>query len=134
VTQYLCDKDGKLEFAITSDQGVSTLRRWNGTAWLKCPVDLDTVEIVGAGNRAGDLVVVGPRREGNSSALRLSDATTGQLGTVLLEDAECDFDGWLYRDPKTREVVGACYQRNGPRVTCFDEGADRRAAPAGATK
>jgi dipeptidyl aminopeptidase/acylaminoacyl peptidase len=67
------------------------------------------------------VVVVGPRQDGKPRALQLLDATTGTLGEVLLQDQAYDFDGWLYRNPATQDIMGAVFERNGPRVAWFND-------------
>jgi len=46
------------------------------------PVDLESISVVEAGEKPGQLVVVGPRQEGKPRALQFQDAVTGQLGEV----------------------------------------------------
>lgn len=121
VTGYLADRDGRLAFGITTKDGRPALQRLSGTEWIKCPVDLDQIDVVGCGDQPDQLVVVGPRQEGKPRALQLMDATTGHLGEVLLQDKEYDFDGWLYRSPMTNEILGGGFERNGPRVFWFNE-------------
>lgn len=119
VISYFCDKDGALAFAITSKDGFLKLYWLNGDKWVRSPVDLDTTEIETVGNRPGELVVSPPATDGKPSPLQFMDATTGKLGAVLLQDPAYEFDGWLYRDPNTHEIIGAAYQRNGPAVKWF---------------
>jgi hypothetical protein len=78
------------------------------------PVDLEHIEVVSCGDQPGQVVVVGPRQEGKPRALQLMEAATGQLGAVLLQDQAYDFDGWLYRNPATQDIMGAVFERNGP--------------------
>ncbi len=120
-TKYLTDRDGNLAYALTAKEGILAMHRLEGDKWLKCPVDLDEIDIVGAGDQPGQVVVIGPRQDGKPRALQLMDAATGQLGQVLLQDKAYDFSGWLYRAPVTRDILGAVYERNGPRVSWFTE-------------
>ncbi len=125
---YYADKDGRLEFAVTSQDGRQELDHLAAGHWEKCPVDLERVDIIGCGEQPGQLVVRGPRQEGRPRALQFMNGITGELGEVLVQDDAYDFfghgigDGWLYRDPGTRQIVGAVYERNGPRVIWFTEG------------
>jgi acetyl esterase/lipase len=119
---YMADKEGELAFAITQENGVFTLHRWTGTTWEKCPIDLEAYDIVGTGNKPGELVVLSQREGGKPRALQFMDAATGELGETLIQDPNYDFNGWLYRDPGTRDIVGAVYERNGPHVVWFNEG------------
>jgi len=117
---FLSDKEGRLSFGyIATRDGVYHLHRLDGDHWASCPVDLDQIDIVGAGSKSGELAVVGPRGTGQPRPLQFMDGATGQLGEVLIEDKEYDFNGYLYRDPGTRAIVGAVYERNGPKVVWF---------------
>jgi dipeptidyl aminopeptidase/acylaminoacyl peptidase len=118
---YMADRDGKLAFAFTSDDGKLAMHQLVNRQWVKCPVDLEHIDVVGRGDQPGQVVVVGPEQVGKPRALQLMDAATGQLGEVLLQDQAYDFDGWLYYSPGTHDIQGAVFQRNGPRVVWFTE-------------
>ena len=118
---FMADKEGRLEFGFTALDGVSSMHHLVGDHWEKCPVDLEEIDVLGCGNQPGQLVVVGPRQDGKPRALQFMDGATGQLGEVLLQDNAYDFDGWLYRDPVSHDIVGAMYERNGPKTVWFDE-------------
>lgn len=119
-TGYFADQLGELDFGITMVNGVKTLHHLtNGEVWQKCPVNLDLIEIVGPGTRNGELAVVGPRDTGKPRPLQFVDAVTGQLGEVLVGDNEYDFNGTLYRDPGSNAIVGAFYNRAGPKTIWF---------------
>jgi len=120
VTSYFPDQQGQLDFAVTMAKGVSTLHHLNGETWQNCPVDLELVSIVGAGPKSGDLAVVGPRNTGKPRPLQLMNGVNGQFGETLIEDKEYDFNGYLYRDPASNVIVGAVYNRAGPRTVWFD--------------
>jgi acetyl esterase/lipase len=120
-TGYLADREGNLAYAFTAKDGTLGMFRLDGENWVKCPVDLEEIDIVGPGDLPGQVVVVGPRQNDKPRALQLMDAASGQLGDVLLQDKAYDFSGWLYRDPVNREILGAVYDRNGPRVAWFTE-------------
>jgi acetyl esterase/lipase len=122
---YLADKEGRLAFAFTSQDGVLAVQRLDGGHWEKCPVDLERIDVVGCGDEPGQLVVVGPRQEGKPRALQFLDAATGRLGDVLLQDKAYDFTGWLYRDPVSHNILGAIYERNGPTTVWFNEDYDK---------
>ena len=124
---YLADKEGRLEFAFTMQDGLPTLHRLVDRHWEKCPVDLEHISIVGCGDQPGQLVVLGPRQVGKPRALQFMTGATGQLGEVLLQDEAYDFynnglaDGWLYREPVHHLIIGAVYEREGPNVVWFTE-------------
>lgn len=118
---YLADKDGQLAFAVTAENGLSTLQRLNGRHWVKCPVDLDEYDIVGAGDGPNELIVVGPRQQGKPRALLRLDAATGAAGQVLLQDTAYDpTDSSLYRNPTDGKIAGVRFDRNRPVTAWFD--------------
>ena len=125
--QYLADKEGRLEFAITILNGRSILHRLMDRRWVECPVDLEDIGVVGCGDEPGQLLVRGPRQNGKPRALQFMEGATGKLGDVVLQDEAYEFyggglsDGWVYRDPVTHLVIGAVYERNGPNVVWFNE-------------
>lgn len=122
VSDYMADKDGQLVFAIVLERGVSALFRLAGDSWIKCPVDLDAVMPVDVGDRANELIVVGPRTEGKPRALQRLDASTGELGAVLLQDKSYDpVNCTIYRHPESQLVIGARFHRNLQKTVWFDE-------------
>ena len=125
---YIADKEGQLEFAFTATNGLFTLHHFAGETWTKCPVDLELIDVLSAGNRPGELAVIGPRNTGQPRPLQFMEGATGRLGEVLVGDKEYDFNGYLYRDPASRAIVGAVYQRAGPQVVWFDPGYARTQA------
>jgi dienelactone hydrolase len=125
-TGYIADQMGGLDFATTAANGINTLHHLTGDTWRDCPVDLDLIDPVGPGSKPGELAVVGPRNTGKPRPLQFMDGATGQFGEVLIEDKEYDFNGYLYRDPGSRAIVGAVYERNGPKVVWFNETYSKR--------
>ena len=118
---YMADREGQLAFSFTSDDGQLALQRLADGQWTKCPVDLDQIDVIAPGDQPGQVVVLGPREEGKPRALQLMDAATGKLGEVLLQDKAYDFDGWLYRTRASNEILGAMFERNGPRTAWFSD-------------
>jgi dienelactone hydrolase len=119
---YFADKEGQLAFAITSVHGQLTLYRLAGSKWEKCPIDLEEIKVISAGDNPGEIVVLGARQEGKPRALQVMEAATGKVVDTLVQDKEYDCNAWLYRDPASHLIVGATYDRNGPRTIWFDEG------------
>lgn len=119
---YLADKDGGLEFAFTSEEGRLNVSRLTGEHWEKCPLDLETTDVVDCGNARGELAVIGGWAENKPRPLELVDAATGRVNAVMVHDAGYDFNGWLYRDPVSQLIVGAGFERNGPTMVWFDPG------------
>jgi len=127
VVSYMADQTGELAFCQTMREGHGTLYRLEGDAWLKCPVDVDDIEIIDSGEKPGQLVVIGPRQEGKPRALEFMDAASGRPGEVLLQDDAYDFyssgisTGWLRRHPVTHQILGAVYDRDGPAEVWFGD-------------
>jgi dienelactone hydrolase len=119
---YFANKDGQLEFATSSRDGVRALHRLEGDKWAACPEDLDEIEVLGSGDEPGEIVVVGARREGQPRALEILNAADGKSKEVLIDDKVYDFNGWLYRDPVSHRIVGAVFDRAGPEVFWFEQG------------
>lgn len=119
--RYLADREGQLAVAFNMDGGDPWMMRLDGEEWIRCPIDLEITDVVGAADQPGQIVVTAPNGDGRPRALRLMDAVTGEPGGILLEDSEYDFTGWLYRRPATGEILGAIYDRSGPRSVWFDE-------------
>ncbi|MGA2691665.1 MAG: alpha/beta fold hydrolase [Opitutaceae bacterium] len=118
---YLSDKDGNLEYAMTTSGAHVTLLRLAGDGWVECPVDLDNGLIYGSGNRPGEILARAPHVEGRPSPLQFQDTATGRFGEVLVDDKGYDFVGYPYRDPVSGEVIGAVAQREGPHVVWFND-------------
>jgi dienelactone hydrolase len=116
------DREGKELYETTSTNGVLTLHRLEGDKWVACPEDLDQMDVFGTGDNPGDLLVLGPRHEGQTRALEVLTAADGTSRGVLLQGPAYDFDGWLYRDPVSDKILGAVYDTAIPRVTWFDQG------------
>ena len=125
---YYADKEGRLEFGISSQEGRLALQHLVGGHWERCPVDLEQIDVLGCGEQPGQLVVLGPRQQGKPRAVQFMDGVTGALGEVLLQDDAYDFygpaiyNGALHRDPLTRQIIGVSYERNGPRTVWFSDG------------
>jgi acetyl esterase/lipase len=118
---YIADKDGNLEFAQVFMDGVGSLYRLDGRAWIKCPVDADHWDFYGSGNKPGEIAGRPPHKEGTPSPLVLLDGATGVQGETLVDDKGYDFVGGVYRDPVNGEIVGASVQREGPYMVWFSE-------------
>jgi dienelactone hydrolase len=119
---YWATKEGKLAFAVSSTNGVLTLQRLEGDKWVKCPENLDEMDVIESGDNPGEIIVLGQRSEGKHRPLEILNAADGVSHGNLLEDPHYDFDGRLYRDPVSRTILGAFYDRAIPTVVWFDEG------------
>ncbi len=118
---YLSDKEGELAYAYTFQKEKLQFQRLEGKKWIMTPVDLEDVDVVGAGNAAGQVFIEGPHLPDKPRALQLMTPATGELGEVVLQDKAYDFTGWLYRHPGTGDVLGAIFHRDGPRTVWFSE-------------
>ncbi len=118
---YMADKEGELAYSFTSDHGNLSLFRLNGKEWVKCPVDLEQIDAISNANEPGQLFVRGPQVDNKPRPLQLMDAATGQLGAVILEDPQYDFNGWIYHNPANGDALGAIFEKGGPRVYWFNE-------------
>lgn len=118
---YLADKEGNLAYAYRSDEGNLTFLRLEKDSWIPCPVDLEVIDIIGNANDPGQLLVRGPSQNGQPSPLQFMEPATGKLGEVIIQDPVYDFNGWLYRDINTGNVLGAAFNRNGPRMVWFND-------------
>jgi dipeptidyl aminopeptidase/acylaminoacyl peptidase len=119
--RYMADKTGELAYGFTSERGIQTMLRLDGEKWVKCPVDLEQIDVVGNANDPGQVLVVGPWAGGKARPLQLMDAATGKLGDVALQDQNYDFNGWTYRNPANGDLLGAIFEKGGPRVYWFNE-------------
>ena len=118
--EYITDKDGNLEFAVTNQDNHKTLRRLTADRkWVPCPVDMDNGYFCGAGNELGMLAAVPGHTEGKPNPLLWMDSSTGKYGAPLVEDKDYDFVGWPYRDRSTGVIIGAHVDREGPHNIWF---------------
>lgn len=121
--RYLADREGKLAFGFVQDEGGRiALYRLDGTFWRQCPVNLEAIEVFGTGDNPGEIVVLGERKDGKPRALEVMDAASGKVLNVLWQDPAYDFEGRLYRDPKSNRIIGAIGNKSGPFSVWFDEG------------
>src|ERR1019366_6706921 len=109
-TGYMTDKVGKLSFAYTSDNGRPSMFRLEGDNWVKCPVDIEHVRVYGAGTEPGQVLATAPLN-GKPRPLQFLNTVTGEWGEALETEKAYDFNGWLYGDPVTRDVIGAFTNR-----------------------
>ncbi|MEJ6601378.1 MAG: prolyl oligopeptidase family serine peptidase [Opitutaceae bacterium] len=119
---YLPDGTGRLGYAYTVIDDEVFMQVWDGKEWFVSPLDFTRADVVDVGSEPGQLVMLIDGNPGETKTLRYVDAVTGTLGEILLQDAEYDFNGSVFRDPASRVIVGAFYDRNGPTSTWFDEG------------
>lgn len=118
--RYLADKEGQLAYAFTAHQGNLSLFRLVDKKWVRCEVDLEAIDVVDNANQSGQLLVIGPAKDGQPRPLQILDTATGALGEVVLQDAAYDFNGWIERDPATGDALGAVFEKGVPRVTWFN--------------
>lgn len=68
-TWYASDLAGNLAYAYTIENGVERVLRLVDGKWVACPIDRDEIDVLGAGEKPGELVVLGPRH-GHGGAVR----------------------------------------------------------------
>jgi len=118
---YYADKDGELAFAITMEDGVPSLQRYDGDRWRRCPVDLERVNFIGAGDRPGEIIVLGPAQAGKPRVIERLDSVTGRFGEVLHQDDGYDFGrGSIYRSRVMGKVLGLRFTRKEPDTIWLD--------------
>jgi pimeloyl-ACP methyl ester carboxylesterase len=121
VLTYFTDKQGELAFGVSVREGLYRLCRLVDAKWEISPVDLETVGVIGPGEKPGELLVLGPRETGKPRPLEFMDAATGQVGKVLLRDDQYDFNvGSVYRHPVDHRILGVRYQRGASSSVWFD--------------
>jgi dienelactone hydrolase len=120
--RYLTDIDGKLAFGFGDQEGILSLHQLVGDTWRQCPEDLEEIHVIESGNHPGEILVLGKREGGKPRPLERMDAASGKVLDVLWQDPAYDFDGELYRDPKSNQVLGAIGQKAKPFSVWFDEG------------
>lgn len=118
---YMANKVGELAYAFTAQRGDLSMFRLADKKWVPCPVDLEEIAVVDNANQPGQLLVIGPARDDKPKPLQFMDATTGQLGDVVLQDPHYDFNGWTYNNPATGDVLGAVFNKGVPRIYWFNE-------------
>lgn len=122
VVGYMCDKKGKLTYAFTDIDGYTKMHWLDHGDWKDSPINLDEVNIVVSGDNSGQVVVLaGPRNGTEPRSIRSIDVATGKETEELFKDKNYDFDGWLYRDPVSQDIIGAIYNREVPAVVWFSE-------------
>jgi dipeptidyl aminopeptidase/acylaminoacyl peptidase len=119
--RFLPDKQGRLAFGITQEDGVRSLSRLSGDTWVKGPEDLDEIQVIDSGDNPGEVVVLGKRDGSGPRPLEFMDSDSGRPGEVILQEPGYDFSGWLFRDPKTLNIVGANYDLAAPHAVWFSE-------------
>lgn len=118
-TWYSSDLAGNLAYAYTIENGVDRVLRLVDGKWVACPIDLDEVDVLGAGEKPGELVVLGPRQEGKPRAIQKMDAITGAAGEIVWQDPRYDPSNChLYRHPVTKALLGVRFDR-GVRETIW---------------
>jgi len=118
---YMADKDGRLAFGFTGDDGVIRMHRLVGEKWVLSPIDLEKIDVLGAGDQPGEIVASIPMPDAPAQ-LCLVDAETGATKEVLLQDKNYDFRGWTFRNPDDGRILGLMFDRAVPASVWFDPG------------
>ncbi|MDX2188058.1 MAG: alpha/beta fold hydrolase [Opitutaceae bacterium] len=118
---FQLDAEDRVAYGFTSGpNGIVTLHRLVGSAWQPVDFDMDSHEILTHADSGQDLIVLGPKANGKPRPVVVMDPVTKEIKGSVLEDKAYDFGGWFFRDPATRLIVGAQYDRDGPAVLWFD--------------
>ncbi len=121
IVRYMTDRFGALRFAVGSEAGIESLFYLKDDEWKKCPLDLDQVRLIGPGESEGQVIVLGPRQDGQPRALQYMDAPSGALGKVLVQDKEYDCEpATILRKRDTRELLGVRFDREGETTVWMD--------------
>lgn len=117
---FYCDIEGHLAFGVTVNEGRWNLHRLADGKWKKAPAPVDDLEIVGPGEKPGELFVLGPREEGKPRAFQTLDVATGELGPVVYRDDGYDLDGVaMYRD-RYGKLLGLHFDQKLPKDVWVD--------------
>ncbi|WED64435.1 prolyl oligopeptidase family serine peptidase [Synoicihabitans lomoniglobus] len=119
---YGADLHGNLSRALVQNDGAWQFHFWQDDAWHISPVDLDTVTLLGAGNRPEEVIAQAVATGGKPSPVRFLNVRSGEWSDVVLEDPDYDFTGWFYRDRKSSKIVGVQMDRTRPEAMWFDAG------------
>jgi dipeptidyl aminopeptidase/acylaminoacyl peptidase len=119
---YLADRTGELAFGVTQKDGVATMHRFEDGEWKRCPINLKETEVVGVGDRPGELLALSGKNAGKPRGLYRLDATTGVLGELIHQDPQYDIQhARFYRHPVDHHLIGVQYDRKGPQSVWFDQ-------------
>lgn len=118
---FLADRDGELAYGESVNGGVYSLFRFNGNEWTKCPVDLDAVDVVAAGDKPGELLVEGPGQPKKPRPLQLLTADDGRLGQVLWQDNRYDCESvTVVRHPGDGHLLGFIFPEEALKTVWFE--------------
>ncbi len=120
-TNYYADKTGAPVLATAGPGARERLYYAEGKEWKQSPIVPDLNPVFAAGNEPGQVIGLGDLTGGKPRPLQVMDVRTRQPVLELLQDKGYDFNGWLYRDPATHEIVGVYYHRGGPQSVWFTE-------------
>lgn len=119
-TDYMADIDGHLEFAFTSDNGRLLMFRLKDKQWSPINLDNEHIVVYGPSTQPGWVIATGPLN-GKPRPLRFLNTETGEWGDALETEKTHDFNGWLYRDPVTTDVLGVFTNREYPKAIWFTD-------------
>ena len=122
-TWYSADLAGNLAYAYTTENGVDRVLRLVEGKWAECPLDLDEVDVLGVGEKPGELLVLGKRQEGQPRAIQKMDAATGLAGELVWQDPRYDPSNChLYRHPVSKQLLGVRFDRSMRETIWFSDG------------
>lgn len=118
---YHVDKDGLLAYARSQIKGVSKFNYLENGKWKLSPLNMEEVDFVTAGNEPFMVFASAPSAPGKPSALKIADVRTGEFKLTVSQDEGYDFQGYAYRDPTSKEIIGVYTNKGYPRVTWFTD-------------
>jgi len=115
-------QDGHVKFmSVRKHDGRKYLLRREDDKWKECPVDVDEVTPLLAGEKPGEIIVLGPRAKGKPRAIQRLDAVTGQLGEIIYQDERDDCAAILHYKRGTRIINGVVVPNRVEQVVWLDE-------------
>jgi acetyl esterase/lipase len=117
---YLADGEGNLAYGAASKDGVTTLYRFTDEKWVPCKFDFDQLQLVGVGDRAGEVLVLRSKEAGKPRALYRYDTVAGELGQLVYQDDKYDLAGLGVARARDGRMIGLSYQGKLPAMVWFD--------------
>ena len=110
---YLPDIEGELAYTVTTKDGHLTLQRLEDDHWEVCPVDLEKVEIVQAGEKPNELLAFASVGPNQPYGLYRLNAVDGKLGELIYKDEKSDLaNARIYRHPVDHSHSGIAASKN----------------------
>lgn len=100
-------QDGELSYCeVWRDDGRKQLYRYEDRKWVECPVNLEEIALIEIGQQPDEMLVLGPRGNGETRAIQRLNVVTGALGEVIYRDPKRDCLPSIMFKRGTREIIG----------------------------